>query len=232
MRPGPSGKAGCRRAPLPNGELAGQEVAIDITLPGGLPWDGHRSMCLACGDGRDFPAGDDPDADKPALEASYCDPLVREPFIPARTHARVVAGQARITRNPGRDGAFPRKLLVNARTRRLRGNVARRRSGLPVRHVGGPGLSRMLGPSWTMRNTPVRGCSSLPGKESDAHDGANPPSRAACVPLGLSLVVRGAGLGAVTIPVQAHHGEVRLRHPGIATCRQRGTHESTRLGGG
>ena len=40
-------------------------------------------MCLACGDGRDFPAGDDPDADKAALEASYCDPLVREPFIAA-----------------------------------------------------------------------------------------------------------------------------------------------------
>lgn len=63
--------------------VAGQEVTIDITFPGGQSWDGHRSMCLACGDGRDFPAGDDPDADKAALEASYCDPLVREPFIAA-----------------------------------------------------------------------------------------------------------------------------------------------------
>jgi hypothetical protein len=61
--------------------LAGQEVTIDITFPGDQAWDGHRSMCLACGDGHDFPAGDDPDAEKAALEASHCDPRVREPFI-------------------------------------------------------------------------------------------------------------------------------------------------------
>lgn len=67
--------------------LAGQEVTIDVTFPGGQPWDGHRSMRLACGDGRDFPAGDDPDADKAALEASCCDPLVREPSSPpSRSH--------------------------------------------------------------------------------------------------------------------------------------------------
>ena len=63
--------------------LAGQEVTIDITFPGDQAWDGHRSMCLACGDGHDFPAGDDPDAEKAALEASHCDPQVREPFIAA-----------------------------------------------------------------------------------------------------------------------------------------------------
>jgi hypothetical protein len=67
--------------------LAGREVIIDITFPAGPPWDGHRSMGLACGDGRDFPAGADPDADKAALEASYCDPLVREPFIAALARA-------------------------------------------------------------------------------------------------------------------------------------------------
>lgn len=61
--------------------LAGQEVTIDITFPGDQAWDGHRSMGLACGDGHDFPAGDDPDAEKAALEASHCDPRVREPFI-------------------------------------------------------------------------------------------------------------------------------------------------------
>ena len=61
--------------------LAGQEVTIDITFPADQAWDGHRSMCLACGDGHDFPAGDDPDAEKAALEARYCDPQVREPFI-------------------------------------------------------------------------------------------------------------------------------------------------------
>jgi len=70
-----------RCPPLPGDYLAGQEVTIDITFPGDQAWDKHRSMCLACGQGRDFPAGDDPDADKAALEASYCDPQVREPFI-------------------------------------------------------------------------------------------------------------------------------------------------------
>jgi len=63
--------------------LAGQDVTIDITFPGDPAWDGHRSMPLACGDGRDFSAGEDPDANKAALEASYCDPRVREPFIAA-----------------------------------------------------------------------------------------------------------------------------------------------------
>lgn len=58
------------------------------------PWDGRRSMRLACGDGRDFPAGDDPDADKAALEASYRDPLVREPFIAALARASRLAGSA------------------------------------------------------------------------------------------------------------------------------------------
>jgi hypothetical protein len=74
--------------------LADQQVRIDITFPGGQPWDGHRSMRLACGDGLDFPAGDDPDADKAALEASYCDRLVREPFITALTLASQLAGPA------------------------------------------------------------------------------------------------------------------------------------------
>ena len=49
--------------------LGGQEVTIDVTFPGDRAWDGHRSMCLACGDGRDFPAGDDSDADKAALRS-------------------------------------------------------------------------------------------------------------------------------------------------------------------
>jgi hypothetical protein len=72
--------------------LAGQEVTIDITFPGDQAWDGHRSMDLACGAGQDFPAGDDPDAEKAALEASYCDPQVREPFIAALALASSLAG--------------------------------------------------------------------------------------------------------------------------------------------
>ena len=74
--------------------LAGQEVMIDITFPGDQAWDGHRSMYLACGGGRDFPAGDDPDAEKTTLEASYCDPQVREPFIASLALASALASPA------------------------------------------------------------------------------------------------------------------------------------------
>ncbi len=63
--------------------LGGADVIIDVTFPGDARWDGHSSMPVACADGRDFPAGSDPDADKAALEAQYCDPGVREPFIAA-----------------------------------------------------------------------------------------------------------------------------------------------------
>ena len=69
-------------------------MTIDITFPGDQAWDKHRSMCLACGQGRDFPAGDDPDADKAALEASYCDPQVREPFIASLAPASGLACSA------------------------------------------------------------------------------------------------------------------------------------------
>ncbi len=65
--------------------LHGRTVRVDATFPGDVPWDGRSDMPLACGDGPDFPAGDDPDADKCALEARFCDPAVREPFIAALT---------------------------------------------------------------------------------------------------------------------------------------------------
>ncbi len=61
--------------------LRGRTVRVDATFPGDAPWDGRSDMPLACGDGGDFPAGEDPDADKRALEARFCDPAVREPFI-------------------------------------------------------------------------------------------------------------------------------------------------------
>lgn len=63
--------------------LNGQDVILDITFPGDPPWDGRGSMRLACGEGQDFPAGQDPDADKARLEAEHCDPRAREPFIAA-----------------------------------------------------------------------------------------------------------------------------------------------------
>ena len=48
--------------------------------------DGRSSLPLACGEGDDYPAGTDPDAEKRALEAQHCDLAVREPFIKALTH--------------------------------------------------------------------------------------------------------------------------------------------------
>ncbi len=50
-----------------------QRVQIDATFPGPT-WDGRSSLPLACGPGRDYPAGEDPDADKQALEREHCDP--------------------------------------------------------------------------------------------------------------------------------------------------------------
>ncbi len=62
--------------------IGGERIVIDATFPG-APWDGRSSMPLACGPGRDYPAGADPDTEKRALEAEHCDPAVREPFIVA-----------------------------------------------------------------------------------------------------------------------------------------------------
>ena len=70
-------------------EIGGRRIPLDVTFPG-EPWDGHSPMELACGPGADHPAGDDPDADKRALEAAHCDPAVREPYI-----ASLVARQRR-----------------------------------------------------------------------------------------------------------------------------------------
>ena len=58
----------------------GRRINVDATFPG-PPWDGRSSLRLACGPGRDYPAEEDPDAEKRALEAMHCDPEVREPFI-------------------------------------------------------------------------------------------------------------------------------------------------------
>jgi hypothetical protein len=60
--------------------IEGRRIVIDATFPGAA-WDGCSSMALACGPGRDYPAGEDPDLEKRALEAEFCDPAVREPFI-------------------------------------------------------------------------------------------------------------------------------------------------------
>ena len=62
--------------------LEGGPINLDVTTSG-PPWDGRSSLALACGPGRDFPAGADPDADESALEREHCDPREREPFLVA-----------------------------------------------------------------------------------------------------------------------------------------------------
>ncbi len=57
-----------------------ERVVIDVTFPGGL-WDGQSDMRLACGEGDDYPASDDPWTQKAELVERFCDPRVREPFI-------------------------------------------------------------------------------------------------------------------------------------------------------
>ena len=62
--------------------VEGKRIVIDATFPGD-PWDGSSSLPLACGLGSDHLAGEDPDAEKRALEAEHCDAVVREEFIAA-----------------------------------------------------------------------------------------------------------------------------------------------------
>jgi len=62
--------------------VEGRRITVDATFPGGR-WDGHSGLPLACGPGRDYPAGESPDADKRRLEDEFCDPVIREPFIAA-----------------------------------------------------------------------------------------------------------------------------------------------------
>jgi hypothetical protein len=56
--------------------LDGQRVAIDATFPDPA-WDGRSTLPLVCGAGDDYPAGEDPDADKRTLETKHCDPAIR-----------------------------------------------------------------------------------------------------------------------------------------------------------
>jgi len=55
--------------------LDGQRVAIDATFPGPA-WNGCSVLPLACGAGDDYPTGEDPDADRRALEAEHCDTAI------------------------------------------------------------------------------------------------------------------------------------------------------------
>ena len=59
----------------------GRRVRIDVTFPDGPPWDGRSDMPLACGDGIDVNAGDEPLATKERLVAEHCDAASRERFV-------------------------------------------------------------------------------------------------------------------------------------------------------
>lgn len=63
--------------------VEGKRVRIDVTFPTAKVWDGRSDMDLACGEGTDYPAGDDPWALKEELVRKHCDSAVREPFIAA-----------------------------------------------------------------------------------------------------------------------------------------------------
>lgn len=63
-------------------ELDGQHATVDVTFPLAR-WDGRSNIPLACGDGKDHPAGEDPIATKADLVRRHCDPAIREPFIAA-----------------------------------------------------------------------------------------------------------------------------------------------------
>jgi hypothetical protein len=67
--------------------IEGRRVAIDLTFPSPTVWDGRSDMPLACGDGDDYDAGDDPWATKERLVAEQCDPSVRERFVAALSSA-------------------------------------------------------------------------------------------------------------------------------------------------
>lgn len=62
--------------------LEGRRVELDVSVPG-RPWDGRSPLALACGPGRDYPAGADPDAELLALERAHCDATARAPFLAA-----------------------------------------------------------------------------------------------------------------------------------------------------
>lgn len=63
-------------------DLNGRRTIIDATFPGPA-WDGSSDLPLACGPGTDYPSAGDPDVEKRRLEAKFCDPALREPFIAA-----------------------------------------------------------------------------------------------------------------------------------------------------
>jgi hypothetical protein len=65
------------------GVVEGRRIVIDVTFPGGSPWDGTSDMEIPWPLGEDFDAGDDPIASKEALIARLGDPKARARLIEA-----------------------------------------------------------------------------------------------------------------------------------------------------
>lgn len=63
--------------------IDGRRTVIDVTFPSSAEWDGCSDMPLACGEGIDIPAEDDPWVQKARLVAKHCNTAVRESFIAA-----------------------------------------------------------------------------------------------------------------------------------------------------
>jgi len=63
--------------------IGGRRIPLDVTFPDARAWDGLSPLPLACGPGHDYPAGEDPDGEKRALELRHCNPALRDPFIAA-----------------------------------------------------------------------------------------------------------------------------------------------------
>jgi hypothetical protein len=80
--------------------IGGRRVELDATFPG-EPWDGRSALAPSCGPGTDYFAGEDPDAEKRALETANCDPLTREPFIATLT---TIFGDSRHRKTPPERG--------------------------------------------------------------------------------------------------------------------------------
>lgn len=62
-------------------DVEGRRTIVDVTFPSVEKWDGVSDMPLACAEGVDVAANDEPWAQKAELVAEHCDPDVREPFI-------------------------------------------------------------------------------------------------------------------------------------------------------
>lgn len=63
--------------------IDGRRIVIDVTFPGGEPWDGISDMAIPFPEGEDVDAGEDPIASKDALISKVGDTAARQRLIAA-----------------------------------------------------------------------------------------------------------------------------------------------------